>query len=261
MRLRTRRLTTPIFALGLLVQAAKGLGQAPPTGIGEGPATPVKILLTMERVYRACASYRDTGQVTTTILTEGGRAGGETPFDTAFVRPGRFRFHVTDTGLGERSSSYIVWSEGDQVRSWWDAKPGVREAGSLQEALRVATGISGGASMRVPGLLLPQEMGAGPLLVGPERIEDAPDRDVACFRIRGRSQKTPYTLSVGGRLLTVRDETITFWIDRASSLLRKVVEERTFDTYRSESVTTYSPEINVEIPASQLAFNAPGEKQ
>lgn len=32
---------------------------------------------------------------------------------------------------------------------------------------------------------------------------------------------------------------------------------RTFDTYRSESTTTYTPEINVEIPAAQLEFNVP----
>ena len=69
----------------------------------------------------------------------------ERPFATAFVRPGRFRFQFTDTGLGDRSSRYIVWADGNEVLSWWDAKPGVRHPGALQDALAPAAGISGGS--------------------------------------------------------------------------------------------------------------------
>lgn len=241
---------------GLAFTAPLAAQQSPPP-TEESSLTPVKILLRTEKVYRTCRSYRDNGEVRTTILTDGGRAGSERPFRTAFVRPGRFRFQFTDTGLGERSSSYIVWSDGAEVRSWWDAKPGVRNPGPLRDALGVATGISGGSSTRVPGLLLPDQFGAGPLLVAPERIEDAPEAGAACFRIRGKSQKTPYTLMMGGQSLTVQDESITLWIDRATYLLRKVDEDRTLDTYRSESVTTYTPEIDIDIPATDLAFGAP----
>ncbi len=257
MRDGARMLVPLILSVWALVLAAPLPSQEHPPSSDDTSLTPVRILLSMERAYHGCRSYRDTGEVRTTILTDGGRAGSDRPFATVFVRPGHLRFQFTDTGLGERSSSYVVWSDGNEVRSWWDAKPGVRHPGSLQEALAVAAGISGGSSMRVPGLLMREELGAGPLLVGPERIEDASDRDVACFRIRGKSQKTPYTLTMGTQLLTVKDESITLWIDRASYLLRKVVEERTFDTYRSQAVTMYTPEIDVEIPAAQLAFNAP----
>ena len=104
---------------------------------------------------------------------------------------------------------------------------------------------------------MPEELGEGPLLIAPERIEDGTDRDAACYRVTGKSRKTPYTLSMGARVLTVRDETVTVWIDRTTYLLRKVQETRTFDAYTSESTTTYTPEINVEIPAAQLAFGAP----
>jgi len=104
---------------------------------------------------------------------------------------------------------------------------------------------------------MPEAMGQGPLLVAPERIGDDTDRGVVCFRVRGRSRKTPYTLSTGARVLTVKDETVTVWIDRATFLLRKVEETRTFDTYTSESTTTYAPEVNADIPAAQLAFGAP----
>ncbi len=261
MEIRRRVLRVIGTLLVALAPAAPLAAQEPPAGAAEAALTPVQILLRMEKAYRGFASYKDTGTVETTILTEGGRAGSDRPFATAFVRPDRCRFRVTDTGLGERSSSYLVWWDGKEVRSWWDAQPGVRHPASLREALAVATGISGGSSLRVPGLLLRVELGAGPLLVAPERIADAPDRDVPCYRIRGKSQKTPYTLAMGAQQLTVQDEEITFWIDRATYLLRKVEEDRTLDTYRSKSVTLYAPQADVEIPPSELAFDVPGEKK
>ncbi len=248
---------TRTLALATVASVAAAAAQTPPAPAGDAAATAVTILRTMERVYAGCRSYRDKGEVRTGIVTDGGRAGSDRPFTTAFVRPGRFRFQFTDPGLGERSSSYIVWSDGDDVRSWWDAKPGVRRPGQLEAALVPAAGISGGSSVRVPGLLLPGELGQGPLLIAPERIDDGDDRGVACFRIRGESRKTPYTLSMGARVLTVKSESVTLWIDRATHLLRKVQETRTFETYTSEATTTYSPEIDVAIAPGELAFGAP----
>jgi outer membrane lipoprotein-sorting protein len=247
----------PSLLLAVLALALGAVAQESPTRVDEATLTPVKILLEMEKVYAGCRGYQDTGVVKTATLTEGGRAGSERPFTTAFVRPDRFRFQFTDPGLGERSSRYIVWTDGTEVRSWWDAKPGVRRPESLQAALGIAAGISGGSSVRVPGLLLPKAVGEGAPLIGAERIEDGVDRGVPCFRIRGRSRKTPYALTMRGKPVTVQDESVTLWIDRATFLLRKVEEMRTFDTYRSESTTTYTPEINVEIPAAQLEFNVP----
>ena len=223
----------------------------------EAALTPEKILVEMARVYGGCRSYRDTGNVTILTLTDGGRAGSERPFATAFVRPDRFRFQFTDPGLGERSSRYVVWTDGTEVRSWWDAKPGVRRPASLQEALGIAAGISGGSSVRIPGLLLPKDIGQGAPLVGAERVEDGVDRGAPCFRIKGKSRRTPYALTVGGKAVTVQDESVTLWIDRATFLLRKVEEAKTFDTYRSESTTVYTPALNVEIPAAELGFNVP----
>jgi len=257
MRFALEKIVAAVVVVGMLGLAGPLRAQQAPSGEAADGSTALQILRAMEQAYVGCRSYRDTGEVRTAVVTDGGRAGSERPFSTAFVRPGRFRFSFTDPGLGERSSSYIVWSDGTDVRSWWDAKPGVRDPGSLQAALTPAAGISGGSSVRVPGLLMPEAMGQGPLLVAPERIGDDTDRGVVCFRVRGRSRKTPYTLSTGARVLTVKDETVTVWIDRATFLLRKVEETRTFDTYTSESTTTYAPEVNADIPAAQLAFGAP----
>jgi hypothetical protein len=259
MTLAGRAWAPAVLASCVFALAATATAQEAPKGADEAAAaSPVKILLRMQKLYAGCHSYRDTGDVVSTIVTDGGRATSERPFKTAFVRPGHFRFQFTDTGLGDRSSRYIVWSDGNEVRSWWDAQPGVRHPGSLQEALVPATGISGGSSVRVPGLLLPEDIDEGSLLLSPERIEDAVDRGVACIRIKGKGRKTPYALPTGPtRSVTVLDESVTLWIDRATSLLRKVEENRTFETYHSESTTTYTPEINVEVPAADLAFGAP----
>lgn len=248
---------------GLLILAVGALVVAAPTARGEDEtgASPVKILLAMKRAYASCRSYRDTGLVKMTSATdENSSFGSEQPFATVFVRPDHIRFQFTDTGLGERSSLYIVWSDGTEVRSWWDAKPGVRRPASIQEALEVATGISGGSSVRVPGLLMPDKVPEGAPLIAPERIADGDDRGVPCYCVRGKSRQTPYTIKMGARTVTVQDETVTLWIDRSTSLLRKVEETRTYAEYRSQSTTTYMPEIDVEITPPQLAFNPPDPK-
>ncbi|MGE5235534.1 MAG: hypothetical protein ACM3O7_04180 [Acidobacteriota bacterium] len=240
-----------------LVSAALAFAQDAGQQAGPAGMSAVAIALKMERTYRECHSYRDTGEVTSLSITDGGRYGSERPFATAFVRPDRFLFRFTDTGLGDRSSSYVVWMSGAEVHSWYDAKPGLRTPASLGEALGVAAGLSSGSSIRVPGLLLPNLVDGGATLIAPERTEDASDRDVVCLRIRGQSRKTPYTISMGDRTLTVKAETITLWIDRSSFLLRKVEESRTLDTYRSETTTTYTPEVNVAVPDEQLTFSPP----
>jgi len=169
------------------------------------------------------------------------------------------RFEFTDRGLGERTSELVVWLSEGKVLTWWDAKPGVRQAPTLQNALGGTTGLSEGVSDRVPGLLLPHEVGTGARLLSPEQLEDAQDRGVACIRLQGKSRQTPYTMKMGAQVLTVKDEVVTHWLDRATLLLRKVEEKRTFDAYRTERTTTYTPEINVEIPAAELTFTAPSK--
>ena len=252
-----RKLLAPLVAACLLGLVGAAPAQDAPARPDDATQTPETILLSMARVYRNCRSYRDSGEVRGVLRVEDGRAGSRRPFATAFVRPDRFRFRFTDSGLGERTSSYVVWTEGTEVRAWWDAQPGVRSMESLKEALGTASGISGGSSTRVPALLLPRQVGEGPPLATADRIDDGTDRGVACFRIKGRPRAVPYTVTTGGHVLTVQDETVTLWIERATFLLRKVEERKDYGSYTQETVTTYEPEIDVEIPTDELTFTAP----
>ncbi len=67
----------------------------------------------------------------------------------------------------------------------------------------------------------------------------------------------PYTVTTGGHVLTVHDETVTLWIERGNFLLRKVEEWKDYGNYTSETVTTYEPEIDVDIPPDELRFVPP----
>jgi hypothetical protein len=258
MRTATGRLL-PLLAAGLALAATAPAQDAP--AVDPASLSPMKILLTMSRTYAGCRSYRDTGKVKTRAKMEDSSFGSDVPFATAFVRNGPFRFQFTDSGLGEGASLCILWWNGSEVQSWWDAKPGVRRSDSLQQALDVASGISTGASLRVPGMLLPAVVGSGPPLVDPERIADDVLANAACFRIKGKTRATPYTETSGSSTVTVKDEVVTLWIDRSTFLLRKVEEDRTLDSYKSTRTTGYTPEVNVDIPADQLAFNPPAAPQ
>ena len=241
-------LAVALLLAGTLAGAQEGTLAADPAAL-----SPVKILLTMKRVYAGCRSYRDSGTVRTSSEAEGSRFGGETPFKTAFVRPGPFRFEFVDTGLGDRASRLVLWWNGAEVHSWWDAQPGERLSDSLQQALDAAAGISGGASLRIPGMLLPAGVGAGAPRGGPERLRDADDRGVTCLRVTGKSRATPYTQTTGSITVTVQDESITLWIDRATFLLRKIEDVKTLSTYRMSRTTTYTPELDVDLPPGEFA--------
>jgi hypothetical protein len=239
-----------VAALAVALAAGPAAAQEP---------SAVRILLDMKRTYGACLSYRDRGEVSVRGFVEGGSFGSTVPFATAFVRGGAFRFQLIDRGLGERESRLVLWAFGDQVRAWWEAAGGERAVPSLQAGLEAAAGVSGGASLRVPGLLLPGEVRGGLFLSAPERLPDQEERGVACYRLRGGGKPTPYPVATGSGTVTVEDEQITVWVDLARLVLRKVEETRTLSTYRTVTVTLYEPDMNVPIPAEDLAFGPEGQ--
>src|SRR5947209_15674711 len=116
--------------------------------------TPDEILGAMAEVYATCPTYRDSGQVVTHFFDPGSDRPKRTsvrPFETAFVRPDRFRFEYRnrykDDGPWYR---HIVWAKGGDVRMWWDVRTGVEYPDSLGMAIAAATGVSGGSAHVVP---------------------------------------------------------------------------------------------------------------
>jgi len=109
------------------------------------------------KLYAACSTYHDVGVVN----TEGDSAGNVVKFKTYFARPSKFRFQWTShhPAFGaERSQTFnIVWSDGIRSRSYYrgdDPEAVEEEEESLELAIAGATGVSSGAAVNVPALLL-----------------------------------------------------------------------------------------------------------
>lgn len=221
--------------------------------------TDTQIVELAERAYARCDSYRDSGVVVTTFVSEDRQWTAEIPFTTAFSRPDRLRLEFKDKSLGDPPPTTIIWSTGGEVRTWRDTDPGVKTPADLEEALAAATGVSQGISYRVPSLLRPGAAWGGPPLDlhYSVRIGDAEDAGFGCFRIRGQRIRTPITLGEGERAAVLRENSMTIWIDKDTYLVRKVEESNVYDTFSTEAITTYYPEIDVEIPGELLEFGAP----
>lgn len=200
----------------------------------------------MAKAYSDCKSYRDTGGVKTLFVDQGnGNRTVERLFTTAFVRPDRFRFEFKDSGNANmQGRRYIVWSNGKNVQTWWDIKPGIETPESLNLAVAGATGVSGSSAHTIPALLLPDEVGGRKLtdITELKRTEDGAVANVECFRVAGK----------------FGDESITVWIDKQSYLVRRIDEQHMLGNIRVEQTTTYEPSFVEKITDKMLEFDPPG---
>jgi outer membrane lipoprotein-sorting protein len=222
------------------------------------PMTPANVFEKVARAYAEFSSYRDSGTVKSVMILSGGTTIKESSFTTVFVRPDRLRFEYSDRRFGDKPAPYIIWFNGSDVRTWWFIKPGIQKPESLRMAIAAATGVTLGSAARVPGLLLPQRFLAGGLLMlQADRIDDDVDRGLACFRISGTNLPANTSLKLDRFEATILDSSITIWVDKKTFLVRRVESATTFDRFRNQETTTYTPEINVEIPEEALEFNPP----
>lgn len=208
--------------------------------------TAQEVLKRMARTYAECRSYRDTGEVTSVFSAPGMEAQRvHESFSTAFVRPHRFRFEYQYRhSIDGSPSTYVIWEEPERLATWWSLGHSVEQPATLSHAVARASGISSGASIRIPALLAPERVGGWKLtdlldlqLAGLEAVDG-----MDCFRLEGR-----YPL----------DPPVRLWIDSDSYLLRRVEERQVFDGFVAETVTTYSPATNLEIPDEELLFEPP----
>jgi outer membrane lipoprotein-sorting protein len=243
----------------VLLFGAVVFAQQPPTARSSGSLTAEQIVELATEVYARCDSYRDSGVAGTTYLSDDREWTAEKPFTTIFVRPDRIRFEFKDMSAGDPPPTYIIWAEGDDVRTWSDSEPGINRQGSLGEAIADAAGVSQGASHRIPSMLLPDASAPKSALElsYARRIDNAEVDGFECFRIRGQSIRTPRTLGSGENTVVLSENSSTIWIDKQSYLVRRVDESNVYDSFSTDTVTTYNPEINVEIPSELLAFAAP----
>jgi len=208
----------------------------------------------MNSTYLSCRSYLDTGEVRTVYLEERGKRTSLMPFSTAFVRPASFRFEFRSRRGEEEWDQYIIWRQDDAVKSWWSIRPEIRTDRSFSMSISGATGVSSKASLTVPSMLMPDELRANPIkaltglrLVGEEKIgtQDAYKLESQDFR------GFPTTL----------------WIDKQKFVLLRIFEKKKITRtdgkgeFETETTTTYTPQLNEDVPASKLVFDPPAQKQ
>lgn len=250
-----KQIAAPFLMFFLLI----GIVRSNPTST----LSPQQILEQMAAAYASCNSYVDEGQVRIVFHTERGDHTEVKPFSTAFVRSSEFRYEFKDRRGEEEWNRYIVWQNGDSVKSWWSLKPEVKTEANLRMALAGPAGISGGSAYTVPMMLMPELAGgrrftmlAELTLIGEETL----DGGRSAYKIEGTDRlKNP----------------VTVWIDKERMLILKIYERRTIDPdkiraldpkievtrspkkFETETTTTYTSQINVAIAPDKLAFNAP----
>jgi hypothetical protein len=237
------------------------------------PAT--EIIRRMAETYKNCKSYQDSGTVTTIFHHKDGKEHTSSrPFTTAFVRPDRFRFEFKSSFDGHKWYRYIVWARGKDVRTWWDIHSESEQltvTDSLALGLGGATGVSGGSAHTIPALLLPEQIPGSRLtkLVELKRLDDADLMGIACYRVQGKKRDFKITAAerdhlqqkiqkISGRIPEEAQHGPTVvWIDKATSLVRRIEEKVQFESFRTESTTEYNPLLDTPIGEKQLEFGKP----
>lgn len=162
------------------------------------------ILRTSAESYAALRSYSDVGVVETDV-------GGDVSFDTAFVKPDRFRF-AWKVGhpfilLRFETITAIVRSEGPRTTTWRKVhheEPTERVDSSLSMAIAGATGVSSGSAYTIATLLMPtlwgrEDSSASVLVMSSPRLlaDETIDR-VSCRHLSGLSRHgDPVDLWIG----------------------------------------------------------------
>ncbi|TWU27910.1 protein kinase domain-containing protein [Novipirellula artificiosorum] len=203
-----------------------------------------RILDRMKKTYAECKSYRDSGVIKSVFLenTVSPEFTVEYSFDTAFVRPDRFRFEIKD----QDDDKLLISADGEDVQASWDIEPGNQKPESLELAMAQAIGFTGGDVGRIPAMLMPKNLdGWVDLdLIDPRQIEDGSLQSAECFRLE----------------YSFRDEQVTLWIDKQSYLVRRIDERIKSDDIRIERTTNFDPTIDGKITDEMLEFDPPAPR-
>lgn len=243
--------------------------------------------------YRDTGEVRTRSRDTEPLFGPDGQLMG---FHAAFDRAVGFRFEYRDQPVEEglaralgvtdidcEWSRYVIWSEGIQVFSWWSINPVKTEHDHPGSALHAAAGVSSGLSSMVPYLLLGSDE-AGPSTLcsfsSAERVQFVELDERPCHHLHAQPE--------GG------NHDLELWIDAESALIRRIRDHHRMSAeevraQHDESVkymqglghsppesleaamqeagaelaldlvttTSYSPQIDVELAADELAFEPP----
>jgi len=239
-----RRWSVSLLACAVAFCALRGLAAAEEikAEFKRGPdLTAEEIISRMLKVYETCQSYQDEGQVEIQLA----KFTDIHLFSTAFVRPNRFRFESSEQMPPDRPSRRnVVWWDGELIKNWWAINNELREFHDLHMALPAAT--SGGSGNRIPWLLISPPFSPkwgkfyfmNAKLLGEEKA-----RGVSCYKL-----EIIRPANTGNQ---------TIWIDQEQFLIRKVLEEVRAEGVKATTITTYHPQVNIDIDPAMFTFVPP----
>ncbi|SHO50104.1 hypothetical protein [Desulfopila aestuarii] len=200
-----------------------------------------EILSRMKKVYANAQTYQDKGLVKIVIRFPERVHTVKKPFATAFNRPSRFRFEFKNIEPFVKTSTFIAYQNGQDIRAHWDLDEGVSQIKTIGDALATAAGISGGSARTVPTLLLQEEsrFRNAILLYSPRRTADEVIDGIDCYQIEDPND--------------YRD--LTLWIDKKEFLLRKIYQYQDLQNSKNEATTTYNPILNGVVTEKMLEFD------
>jgi hypothetical protein len=226
----------------------------PDEPISESPSS-AEVLSKVDEVYRNLTTYRDEGVAATKFEQTVAAHMIERHFTTAYLSPGRFRFEFTEPGVIKGLSQYVVWKNGEEVKSWWNLRPEVKLHENLDSAIAGATGVSGGTAYTIPSLLFKEAAWKGITWTSPAhtyRISDGLERDVACFRIQRLT--STQAAKHGGMETPATKGKETYWISKDAFLLLRIDSETDFGSFVAVGTVSYFPTINSPIPVTAFEF-------
>jgi hypothetical protein len=213
----------------------------------------------VKTLYASCKSYIDRGQMTSILpQEEGDPIINYQTFSTVFVRPDKFRFEFRDRYPEGQFGRYVVWREGDLVKTWWyQHNPKIKIENSLGLGLAGATGVSHGVAVTIPQLLLPQEISARGLFDEAEvdvvRTEECQDCECVKLHTKGWINRFVWVQIESGLILRVEEQSKVGYKTSGYAHEMTVGE----GPLTSRTIISYKPAFDVEISPSQLEFGEP----
>ncbi len=198
-----------------------------------------ELITEMLERYRNCKSYRDTGEEVTHFKNSRRPWRDVERFKTAFVRPDRLRVQSWDEDNTDIFEYTVLHADPSGTQEWDDCS---RSYHKLEESISMLLASPDQATV-VPSFLVNKDV------IWPEQLLElgAPMEEevngVLCYRIDAKDRDG--------------DEHI-LWITQDSRVLRMHEEHSDFKTFKTKSVTTWYPEIDVAISDEELAFRPTG---
>lgn len=226
-----------------------------PEAVLSEPPSSLEVLAKAAEVYGNLKSYRDTGTAVTKFERTVAAHTVERRFTTAYMSSGQFRFEFTEAGLHKGLTQYVVWRQGEEVKSWWTVAPTVVQHASLDMAIAGATGVSGGTAYTIPSVLMKEAAWKGSNWTSSAsayRISDGVEREVPCFRIQRRV--ATQAARHGGYETPETQGTETYWVSKKDYLLLRLDSETDFGSFLTRGTVKYFPTINAPVPDSAFEF-------